>query len=78
MVMVAQTSGAACLIINMKEGLRVLDLAHRGAAQQPEAVRTGKHRLDVAGRQPARIHLHRQSLQLLGAAPHHFPKARAK
>ena len=29
-------------------------------------------RLNVAGRQLARIHLHRQSLQLLGAALHHF------
>ena len=54
------------------------DLADRRAAQEAAAIRTGKHRLDVARRQPARIHLHRQSLQLLGAAPHHFPNARAE
>ena len=49
------------------------DLAHRGAAQQAAAIDIGKHRLNVARRQPARVHLHRQSLQLLGAAPHHLP-----
>ncbi len=54
------------------------DLADRRAPQEAAAIRTGKHRLDVARRQPARIHLHRQSLQLLGAAPHHFPNARAE
>jgi hypothetical protein len=54
------------------------DLADRRAAQQAAAIRTGKHRLDVARRQPAGIHLHRQALQLFGAAPHHFPNARAE
>ena len=48
------------------------DLTDRGAAQQAAAGGIGKHRLNVAGRQLARIHLHRQTLQLLGAALHHF------
>ncbi len=54
------------------------DLADRRAAQQAAAIRTDKHRLNVARRQPAGIHLHRQALQLFGAAPHHFPNARAE
>ena len=44
------------------------DLTDRGAAQQAAAGGIGKHRLNVAGRQLARIHLHRQSLQLLVAS----------
>ena len=54
------------------------DLADRRAAQQAAAIGVGKHRLDVARRQPAGIHLHRQGFQLLGAALHHLANARAK
>ena len=54
------------------------DLADRRAAQQAADIRTGKHRLNVARRQPAGIHLHRQALQLFGASPLNFPNARAE
>src|SRR5215813_5230176 len=54
------------------------NLAHRGAAQQAAAIPVGKHRLDVPRRQPTRIHLHRQPLQLLGPAPHDLANARAE
>src|SRR6516225_1018305 len=39
---------------------------------------SAKQRLDIARRQPPRVHLHFQSLQLIGAAPHHLSDARAE
>jgi len=70
-----QIPGGECLIFRPQP---LGDLADRRTAQQAATLRVGKHRLDVARRQPAGIHLHRQGLQLLGAAPHHLANARAK
>ena len=52
------------------------DLAHRRARQQPAAALVLEGVLDVAGRQPARIELHRQILQRLGAAAEVLPDRR--
>ena len=54
------------------------DLADRGAAQQTLALGIGKQCLDIARRQPARVHLHRQCLQLGGAAAHELTNRRAE
>jgi hypothetical protein len=54
------------------------DLAHRRPAQQRAALLVGEHRLDVARREAAGIHLDRERLQLLAASTHHLANARAK
>ena len=54
------------------------DLADRGAAQQALAGAVGKQRLDIAGRQPARIHLHRQRFQLGGPPANDLANRRAE
>ena len=59
-------------------GKRLGDLAHCRTAQPTAALAVSKQRLDIARRQPARVHLHFQSLQLIGAAPHHLSDARAE
>jgi hypothetical protein len=45
------------------------DLAHRRAAQQAASVLIREQRLDVARREAARVHLHRQRLQVRRPAP---------
>src|SRR5262249_18279197 len=54
------------------------DLADRSAAQQAVAGLAGKQCFDVAGRQTAGIHLHRQRLQLGGPPPYDLPNRRAE
>ena len=52
-----QVAAGKCLVFCPQP---LSDLADRGAAQRALAGIVGKQRLDVAGRQPAGIHLYRQ------------------
>ena len=54
------------------------DLAHCSAAQQWLAGLVGEQPLNVAGRQSARIHLHRQRLQGFRPTAHDLAQARTK
>src|SRR5579862_8119042 len=54
------------------------NLAHRALGEQALAVHIGEGGLDVAHRQPARVHLNGESLQFLGAATQRRTDRRTK
>ena len=74
-VMLAELATREALVVR-PQAFR--NLAHRALRQQALAVDIGERRLDVAHRQPARVHLNGQPLELFGAATQRFANRRAK